>query len=79
MQTKSVPRAHTYVYMQDCRLVTPLTPTTDYQWVSKKSTRTSGRTNAHTKCRTNVSRKSQKSHGRSQKFHGLSEKFRGLS
>ena len=27
MQTKSVPRAHMHVYMQDCRLVTPLTPT----------------------------------------------------
>ena len=52
---------------------------TDYQWVSKKFTLTNGRTNGRTKCRTNVSRKSQKSHGRSQKFHGLSEKFRGLS
>ena len=50
MQIKSAPRAH--IYMQDFNLVTPLTPTTDYQQVSNKSTRTNGRTSGRTKCHT---------------------------
>ena len=70
-------------YMQNCCLLTPLTPTTDYQQFSEEFTHTNGRTNTHTKCRTshsqNVSRQSWKSHGLSQKFHGLSEKSHGLS
>jgi hypothetical protein len=39
--------------MQDWSLVTPLTPTPDYQQVSNKSTRTNAHTNGRTKCRTN--------------------------
>jgi len=74
-------------YMQDCCLLTPLTPTTDYQQFSEEFTHTNGRTNTHTnthtKCRTNhsqnVSRQSRKFRGLSQKFHGLSEKSHGLS
>ena len=74
-------------YMQDCCLLTPLTPTTDYQQFSEELThtnvRTNTHTNTHTKCRTNhsqnVSRQSRKFRGLSQKFHGLSEKSHGLS
>ena len=55
----------------------------DYQQVSKDFARTNGRTNAHTKWRTNhsqnVSRQSRKFRGLSQKFHGLTEKSYGLS
>ena len=55
----------------------------DYQQVSKDFARTNGRTNAHTKWRTNlsqnVSRQSRKFRGLSQKFRGLTEKSHGLS
>ena len=42
------------IYIQDCSLVTPLTPTTDYQHVTAAFTRTNGRTNGSTNGRTNV-------------------------
>ena len=51
-------------YKQDCCLLTPLTPTTDYQQFSKEFTHTNGRTNTHTN-----------THTKYKMFHAKAENF----